>query len=99
VWRWSTRIRTAAGEELEPFHQSSFNSMFVTSEALRKRAPAYCSRLSARGRAERLILELIDEGRTLQQIAHEVRRRFPEVFCDDDAALGAVAHVSEEYSC
>lgn len=98
VWRWNTSIRTASGEAREQFRQSSFNSMFITSEPVRKRGPAFRPRLGQKGEAERAILQLMDERLTLQEIAREVTHRFPQVFSNGDAALRAVADMSEEFS-
>jgi protein arginine N-methyltransferase 1 len=98
VWRWNTSIRQAGGEAREQFRQSSFNSMFVSSEPLRRRAPTYRPRLNDKGEVERVILQLMDGGLGLREIAREVARQFPEVFSNDDAALGTVANLSEEFS-
>jgi hypothetical protein len=98
VWLWNTSIRKARGEAREQFRQSSFNSMFVSSEPLRRRAPTYRPRLNDKGEAERVILQLMDGGLGLREIAREVARQFPEVFSNDDAALGIVANLSEEFS-
>lgn len=99
VWRWNTSIHTGDGKVRAEFQQSDFNSMFLSSESLRKRAPDYCARLNEKGQAERAMLELIDEGLTLRQIAHEISQRFPQTFRDGDAALAVVVQLSEDYSC
>ena len=98
VWRWNTTVRGADGKAREQFRQSSLNSMFVSAEPLRKRAPGYRPRLNDRGEAERMILQLMDGGLSLREIAREVCRLFPQAFRDDDAALEAVANLSDEFS-
>ena len=70
----------------------------VNSEPLRRRAPAYRPRLNDKGEAERLVLQLMDGGRGLDEIAREVTRRFPQVFRDEDVALQTVANLSDEFS-
>jgi hypothetical protein len=98
VWRWNTSIRAADGQPREQFRQSSFNSMYITAEPVRKRRPAFRPRLDPKGEAERAILQLMDQRLTLQEIAQEVTRHYPDVFSDDDTALKAVADISEEFS-
>jgi protein arginine N-methyltransferase 1 len=96
VWRWNTEIRSANGEERERFVQSSFNSLFITLEPLRKRAPSHRPSLSDAGEAQRAILELMNGERTLQEIASEVASRYPRVFADLRTALRAVADLATD---
>jgi protein arginine N-methyltransferase 1 len=98
VWRWNTTIRAADGKTREQFRQSSLNSMFVSAEPLRRRAPGYRPRLNDKGEAERMILQLMNGNLGLREIAREVTRLFPQAFRDDDAALETVADLSEEFS-
>ena len=98
VWRWNTSIHATGGEHRDRFRQSSLNSMFVNSEALRRRSPAYRPRLNDKGEAECLVLQLMDGGLGLGEIAREVTRRFPQVFRDENAALETIANLSEEFS-
>ena len=98
VWQWNTSIRTAQNELLEQFRQSSFNSMFITSEPLARRRPTFHPRLDEHGQAALAILQLMDAKLTLQEIAQEVLHRYSGVFADASAALRAVADLSEAYS-
>ena len=45
-----------------------------------------------------LVLQLMDGGLGLGEIAREVTRRFPQVFRDENAALETIANLSEEFS-
>jgi ribosomal protein L11 methyltransferase PrmA len=98
IWIWNTRVLSAEGELKREFRQSSLNSMFVTSEKLRKRAAEYRPRLNKSGAAGRAILELIDGQRTHAEIARAVMQRHPEAFANENDALKAVADLSEKYS-
>jgi type I protein arginine methyltransferase len=50
IWRWDTRIRAAgSGQVKAEFHQSNFESMFVSAERLRRRRPEHCPRLNCEG--------------------------------------------------
>ena len=97
VWRWNTRVGSRDATPREQFQQSSLNSMFTTTEPLRKRAPSYRPHLTEHGEAERAILHLMDGGLTLAEIARDVARRFPRVFPGEADALKAAADLSEEF--
>jgi precorrin-6B methylase 2 len=98
VWTWGTRISSSEGDRKHEFRQSSFNSRFITSEQLSRRAPAYCPQLSKAGMSEQILLRLMDGEHTLQEIASIARRQHPEIFPDEKAALQAAAELSDRYS-
>jgi protein arginine N-methyltransferase 1 len=96
VWRWMTRVRSANGEVRADFRQSSFNSMFVSLTAVRKRAPNYRPRLSDKGRAWRAILQRMDEGLALNEIAIAVLQDFPDAFSGEAEVMQIVASLSDD---
>jgi protein arginine N-methyltransferase 1 len=98
VWTWTTSIRNTAGAQKEQFRQSSFNSSFITSEQLRKRAPAYRPQLTKEGVGRQILLHLMTAEYSLQEIATIARRDHPEIFPDERAALQAAAELSDKYS-
>lgn len=98
VWIWNTRILSPGGELKEEFRQSTLNSMFISAEKLRKRAPGYRPRLTKSGVSGRAILELMDGQRTHAEIARLAMQSCPDAFLDENEALQAVAELSEKFS-
>ncbi|MBW3571910.1 MAG: 50S ribosomal protein L11 methyltransferase [Gemmatimonadetes bacterium] len=97
VWVWNTVVRRTDGSRLE-FRQSSFLSQPSTPRDLRKRAHDFSPMLGEEGRIDRAVLEMMDGAATLEKIAREVQRRFPERFRTWEEALARAGRLSQAYA-
>jgi type I protein arginine methyltransferase len=97
VWAWNTRITPVDGDPTE-FRQSTFLSQPLSAAALRRRAHDHRPVLGEQGRIDRTILEMMDGAATLEEIAREVRRRFPGRFATWEHALSRVGRLSETFA-
>lgn len=97
VWVWNTRVEGPAGVTAD-LRQSTFLSQPARPADLRKRAHDFRPVLGEQGRMDALVLGMMDGGATLEAIAHELRRRFPERFRDWEDALSRVARLSQAYA-
>lgn len=97
VWVWNTRIEGPAGVRAE-FRQSTFLSQPARAADLRKRAHDFRPVLGEQGRMDRLALEMMDGRATLEQVARELQRCFPERFRGWEEALSHAARLSQAYA-
>jgi len=100
VWRWTTRIKPLAGSSASPIHlkQSQLGGAVLSPRQLRKIAADYIPRLSEEGLLRRRTLELMDGKPSLEEIAHQLAKEFPQRFLGWRQALTYVGTVSQEYS-
>ena len=98
IFRWNTDVSTPGGGAKARFRQSSFNARPVKPSDLRKSAADFAPRLGAQGQIDRVILEAMSSSRTLNDIADEIQRRFPERFPDHQGAYERVAKLSVKYA-
>ena len=100
TWSWNTKIRASNASDAirADFKQSSFYSWPNLRCQLHKRAASHRPALTEDGKVALLILQLMDEEHTLEDIARQVCARFPTRFPDLPAALGHVGAYSGEYS-
>ena len=99
VWRWHTRIFDGQGNDLKAdFKQSTFFGAPFSAERFRKKAANYVPTLNEEGRIQALILQLMDGGTTLEDIAKRVSESFPSEFDDVQKALGKVGEISQRFS-
>jgi protein arginine N-methyltransferase 1 len=97
VWVWNTRVEGSGGVKAE-FRQSTFLSQPAQASDLRKRAHDFRPLLSEHGQIDRAILQMMDGVTTLETIAHELRRRFPERFPEWEDALSHAGRLSRTYA-
>jgi protein arginine N-methyltransferase 1 len=97
VWVWDTRVERADGSRVE-FRQTTFLAQPLSAEALRRRAHDFRPVLGEQGRIDRAVLEMMDGGATLGDIARELQRRFPERFATWEEALGRAGRVSDAFA-
>lgn len=97
VWAWDTRVRRG-GETRAEFRQSTFLSQPFSPDALRRRAHDFRPALGGEGRIEHAALSLMDGGMTLDEIAHELRRRFPGRFATWEDALARAGRLSQAFA-
>ena len=98
VWTWKTDLTDSVTGRLKAsFRQSSLLAELL-GPALRKRAHTFVPDLSDEGRIDRQVLDLMDRGMPLGDIAAAILRAFPSAFNDWHAALGRVGLLSDRYS-
>ena len=99
-WTWKTRCLPGGktGKESWDFEQSTFLSVPVSLNHLKRIAAGYTPNLSEEGLATRFMLDLMDGNTPLQEIAHAAAERFPERFPDEKAALTRAGELSEKYA-
>jgi hypothetical protein len=99
IWQWDTRIESAGSTEVTvQFRQSNFNTMFVSADALHRRASTYRPRLNQTGGVGRTLLELMDGNRQHSDLVRIIMQRFPEIFRSEDEAMQMVTEFTERYS-
>lgn len=100
IWRWSTRIEPLAGSGASPIHyeQSQLAGAVLSPARLRKLAADYIPQLSEEGVLRRRTFELMDGKFSLNDIAHQLAKEFPQRFSDWRQALSFAGIVSQEYS-
>lgn len=97
IWVWNTRVRRVDGTG-EEFRQSTFLSQPSTPRDLARRGHAFVPTLGEDGRIDAAALGMMDGAATLEQIAREVQRRFPERFATWEEALSRVGRLSQAYA-
>ncbi|CAN5350236.1 hypothetical protein BH18GEM1_BH18GEM1_07000 [soil metagenome] len=100
VWRWNTKIRRSGEAErvVDSFHQSTFLGTPLSTETLKKREAGHVPHLTGDGEIDRFILTLMDESRSVGEIAERLAERFSERFSNRVEALNRVADLSRHYS-
>lgn len=91
---WTVDVQGARGAAPRArFAHSTLEGMLLDRGALEKTRPAHVPRLSARGRARRAVLELVDGGRSVAEIERAVLVRHAELFPSPHDATVFVAEV------
>jgi len=96
IWRWDTRIPGRGSRKEITFKQSSFLGGAFFASDLKKRASKFQPALSAEGEAERWLFQAMDGERTLEEIAREAARLFPQVFRRVEDAFARAADIAEK---
>lgn len=99
VWSWTTSVQgpDGAGADKAAFTQSTFFGAPLAPAHLRKRAASYQPELNEDGRIARLVLDDMEGGLTLGQIAARVSSRFSHRFARPEDTLRFVADLSQQY--
>lgn len=100
IWRWETRVVSQNDPDRckAEFRQSTFFSQPVSPTVVRKKADNHTPSLKEEGKADRLVLDLMDGKTPLSEIAHRLAAQFPGQFPDWQHALAHVGHLSQKYS-
>ena len=96
IWRWDTRIPARGSRKEVAFQQSSFLGGAFFASDLQKRSSKFRPTLSAEGLAERWLLHAMDGERTLEEIACDAARLFPQVFRRVEDAFQRAADIAEK---
>jgi type I protein arginine methyltransferase len=99
TWGWESGVsRGTTGEPVAHFRQSTLLGVPLSPEQLRKRSDGHVPGLNLEGCIDRLILESMQAGMPLGQIASLVAERFPDRFPRWEEALTRVGDLSLKYS-
>lgn len=80
VVRWVVERRGADGRPRERFEQSTFSGMLISRADVDRTRPGFVPRLTERGRARRLVLDLADGRRSVADIERAVLDAHPALF-------------------
>jgi protein arginine N-methyltransferase 1 len=98
IWQWETNIPASRGRNEVRFKQSTFYGSLFPPSVLQKRKQDFVPVLNETGQAERWLLQAMDGSRTLENIAAEAVRLFPQVFRRTEDAVNLAADLAEKYS-
>jgi len=97
VLTWTSEVAGASAASRRRFRQSSLFAELLGQSELRKRSPEHVAQVGADAAADRRIIERLEEGRRLGEIAEEARGAFPGLFPDWNAAMARVGSLSVRY--
>ena len=91
IWSWKTRVldQGQSGADKANFTQSTFFGAPLSPATLQKRAASYTPTLSEDGRIARFVLESMNDGMSLGEIARLVSTEFSARFPRPDDALSS----------
>jgi protein arginine N-methyltransferase 1 len=99
IWSWNTDIRgRQSTTKTEEFRQSLFRSADVSTDWLRKTGASFVPRPNDDAAIDRMILDLLFAGISIEHIARRVSDAFPQRFPDWQKALTRVGDMSLRYS-
>jgi protein arginine N-methyltransferase 1 len=100
VWRWDARILNQGHphEVKAEFRQSTFFGVPLSPARLRRQADRHVPALNEEGQIDQFILNLMDGGRSLGEIARRVAGQFSQRFAGEQDALTRVGELSQRYS-
>jgi protein arginine N-methyltransferase 1 len=93
IWSWDTEFPDGTH-----FKQSTFYSLPLSLENLRRSAPTFAPRLNPTGECVLLAINLMSQQATLQQIASNLIAQFPRQFLDEQGALEFVRKLAQKYA-
>ena len=99
VGSWKTCVldQGRAGAEKANFNQSTFFAVPLSAARLRKRGASYIPALTEEGRMARFVLDSMERGWPLAQIARRLSSEFPRRFGDPQDTLSYVADLAQKY--
>lgn len=98
VWRWESDIRSAAGNQTRTqYRQSTFHAAPLSLESLEKSATDYTPGLKAHGRAALCVLNALENGRSLEEIADALNKDCSGVFNRHTSAEQFAARLISDY--
>lgn len=96
---WNTTIIDGeTGEKMQAFAQSSLKSQVLSTQNLAPLAANHVPQASTALAIDRDCLALVDESRSLAEIAREVMARHPDSFASESEAIGYVGRVLRRYA-
>jgi protein arginine N-methyltransferase 1 len=97
IWSWRTRVSDQSGADKANFAQSTFFGAPLSPATLQIRAEHHTPTLSEDGRIARFVLESMNDGMSLGEIARLVSTEFSARFPHSQDALSHVAALSRQY--
>ena len=97
LWSWDSRVRTVGEAPRAHFRQSEFFSELISPETLRKRGAHHVASLNENGRIQRLVLDEMERGARLSEIAGRLAHEFPRRFARWEDALAHVGEISSRF--
>ncbi len=98
VWRWETKVeRVDPGEAKASFQQSTFYAAPLSLKSLNKSATDHRPGLKTQGRAVLSVLEALESGRSVEEIAAALEQHNAELFNGDDSAKLFAARLLSSY--
>lgn len=97
IWTWKTHIAGERGTEKAAFTQSTFYGWPLSPATLRKWAASAVPSLNEEGRIARAVLDAMNEGVSLGEIAKRIASGFAGRFPRPGDALSFVADLSKRY--
>jgi protein arginine N-methyltransferase 1 len=99
VWRWETDFFAAGGggEPATSFRQSTFFGVPLSPSRLRKRAGAFAPAISGEGAIVQFVLSQMDGTNSVETMALDLMKEFPQSFRDVNEAFNVVSDISEKY--
>ena len=98
IWTWRTHIADENGNNKTAFTQSTFFGLPLSPRTLRRRAASAVPSLNEDGRIARAVLEAMNEGVPLGEIARRIETGFADRFPRPSDALTFVVELSRRYS-
>jgi len=98
IWTWRTHIADENGNDKTAFTQSTFFGLPLSPRTLRRRAASAVPSLNEDGRIARAVLEAMNEGVPLGEIARRIETGFADRFPRPSDALTFVVELSRRYS-
>lgn len=98
IWRWQTHIIDKNNNIKANFKQSSLFSQPLSLAQLNKKSANYKPSLNWQGKATKLVLELMEENKTLAEISEILTQEFDEHFVTFEKALAYTGNIAQMYS-
>ncbi len=98
IWRWNTAFPAENGKPRREFRQSTFQSVTLSPETMRRRSAEFLPQLSERGHAQEWILTAMDGKTCLEEIARSATKRFPKAFRDWEEAFRVASDLSSRFA-
>jgi protein arginine N-methyltransferase 1 len=98
VFRWKSHITSPVGVLRCRFDQSTFKATLINQDTLRKASADYMPTLNPDGRVAKAVLEAMDGGQTVQQIADQLAVDYPGKFESASIAFDLVCRLSKVYT-
>jgi len=99
IWRWTTTVsESETGREKTAFTQNTFCGQLLVQEDLKKSALTYLPKLNKQGKADHLILSLMDGKRSVGDVAEMLLKTFPDEFRNQEEAAHRVIELAKKFS-
>ena len=97
LWEWRTTVERQ-GKAVARFDQTTFRSLPLHLDRLRKHSEDYVPRINEGGRIQLFVLARLAESSPVGEIADALLREFPSAFVTRRAALSFAGDLAERYA-